>query len=252
KAIRTEEVSTSDDEVDASFLESLLRKAKSSAPKSSQVQVSYDTKAFSNGKFKDPIGDLVKENLYIQDVSTSHCTTEKPTPALSSYSSVKLIEPSREGELSQALAIDKLKGVQELKMNFGLAHKPSKAERVKLKASNAGDKWFNLPAPVMTPELKRDLELLSLRNVLDRKRFYKKSDRLTSKFLQVGTIIEDKSEFYSARLSKKERQSTMVGEVLNDTEAQEYFKSRFDQIQQAGARNARAPSQKRFKKRSKH
>lgn len=43
-----------------------------------------------------------------------------------------------------------------------------------------------MPAPVMTPELKRDLELLSLRNVLDKKRFYKKSDKQpTSKFLQV-------------------------------------------------------------------
>lgn len=40
----------------------------------------------------------------------------------------------------------------------------------------------------------------------------------------------------------------MVAEVLNDATAQDYFKSRFDQIQQTGADNAKQPSQKRFKK----
>ena len=50
----------------------------------------------------------------------------------------------------------------------------------------AGAKWFNMPAPDITPEIKRDLQLLKLRNVLDPKRFYKKdTDRKLPKYFQV-------------------------------------------------------------------
>lgn len=43
-----------------------------------------------------------------------------------------------------------------------------------------------MPAPEITPEVKRDLQLLKLRNVLDPKRFYKKdSDRKLPKYFQV-------------------------------------------------------------------
>lgn len=264
-ASEPDETSTSSDEVDASYLESLLLKAKASAPYTHHGQASCGAKAFSNGRFKDPIGDLVKANLYIQSISPSSCT-EQAHPNSSKFAPVKFVKFFGEGELglskeastllsdpnlSQALAIHKLKGTQELKMNFDLVQKPSKAERAKLKESNAGGKWFNMPAAVMTPELKLDLELLSLRNVLDKKRFYKKLDRPFSKFLQVGTIIEDKSEFYSSRLPKKQRQSTLVGEVLNDAEAQEYLESRYKKSMQPTPHNARTPSQLRFKGRFK-
>jgi hypothetical protein len=40
----------------------------------------------------------------------------------------------------------------------------------------AGAKWFDLPAPKMTDELKRDLRLLRLRGAYDPKRFYKSFD----------------------------------------------------------------------------
>ncbi|KAJ9075405.1 dTDP-fucopyranose mutase [Entomophthora muscae] len=248
---QTEESSESEVEIDDSCLQSLLSQAKASAPK--QTSPPSATKAFKNGKFLDPVGDLIRENLYIKDAS--HATKKKiaglscPLVKIQGLPSEIPCTPPTGLSVGAALASDKQKGVQELKMNFDLSHKLTKTEKTKLKESNAGAKWFNMPAPVMTPELKRDLELLSLRNVLDKKRFYKRSDKQpTSKFLQVGTIVEDKSEFYSARMTKKERQSTMVGEVLNDAVAQDYFKSRFDQIQQTGADNAKKPSQKRFKK----
>ncbi|KAI9299215.1 Fcf2-domain-containing protein [Neoconidiobolus thromboides FSU 785] len=123
------------------------------------------------------------------------------------------------------------------------------AEAKKEKEANAGKKWFNMEAPEMTEELKKDLQVLKLRKVLDRKRFYKKDNKsLQSKYFQVGTIIEDKSEFYSGRLAKKDRKQTILQEVLHDKQAQTYFKDRFQQHQQSIRANPKKPSVlKKFK-----
>lgn len=39
---------------------------------------------------------------------------------------------------------------------------------------SAGPKWFDMRAPKMTDEIKRDLQLIKMRNIIDPKRFYKK------------------------------------------------------------------------------
>lgn len=49
------------------------------------------------------------------------------------------------------------------------------------KKASSGSDWYNLPQTVLTPELKRDLQLLRMRSVLDPKR---KSRRI----LFLGTI----------------------------------------------------------------
>ena len=43
-------------------------------------------------------------------------------------------------------------------------------------SSDSGPGWFNLAAPAITPDLKRDLRLLRLRGAFDSKRFYKSAD----------------------------------------------------------------------------
>ena len=43
-------------------------------------------------------------------------------------------------------------------------------------SANSGPGWFNLAAPAITPDLKRDLRLLRLRGAFDPKRFYKSAD----------------------------------------------------------------------------
>ncbi|KAG0492613.1 hypothetical protein HPP92_005691 [Vanilla planifolia] len=40
----------------------------------------------------------------------------------------------------------------------------------------AGKSWFEMPAPVITPEIKKDLEILKLRNVIDPKRHFKRGE----------------------------------------------------------------------------
>lgn len=95
----------------------------------------------------------------------------------------------------------------------------------------AGPNWFNLPAPDMTDEVKKDLHILRSRGVLDPKRHYKKETLGESKFFQMGTVIEGPTEFYSSRLVRKDRRNHIVEELLADQESRSYFKKKYSEIQ---------------------
>ncbi|KAJ2083354.1 rrna-processing protein fcf2 [Coemansia sp. RSA 988] len=104
-------------------------------------------------------------------------------------------------------------------------------EVAKQREQTAGKSWFGIKAPTMTPEIKNDLRVLQLRNVLDPKRFYKKtSSKETPKYFEVGTIIEGPTEFYSSRLTKKQRQTNLVDELLADKQSRDYFKRKVGEI----------------------
>ena len=87
----------------------------------------------------------------------------------------------------------------------------------------------------MTPELKRDLQLLKMRGVLDPKRHYKKDDvkSLAPEFFQIGTVIEGPSEYFSSRLSNRERKTTLTKELLENERSTGRFKSKYRDIQAA-------------------
>ncbi|OAY69685.1 rRNA-processing protein fcf2, partial [Ananas comosus] len=99
----------------------------------------------------------------------------------------------------------------------------------------AGASWFDMPAPTITPELKKDLEILKLRSVLDPKRHFKKGDKSKTlpKYFQVGTVIEPASEFFSGRLTKKERKATLVDELLSDHNLKAYRKRKVQEIEES-------------------
>ncbi|KAI6685170.1 hypothetical protein NL676_031083 [Syzygium grande] len=99
----------------------------------------------------------------------------------------------------------------------------------------AGSSWFDMPAPTITPELKKDLQLLKLRSVVDPKRHYKKGDSKSKnlpKYFQVGTVIESANEFYSGRLTKKERKATLADELLSDHKLRDYRKRKVWEIEE--------------------
>lgn len=126
-----------------------------------------------------------------------------------------------------------------------------KQQKKVLKNSTTGPSWFNMPKAIQTPELKRDLELLKLRNVLDPKRHYKKMDKNFGEFIQVGTIIEGNTEYYSARMSNKERKKTITAEVLSDENTQKFFKKKYDEIQAKSTSGRKAFYKKLKAKRNK-
>ncbi|KAI9122787.1 hypothetical protein K1719_005676 [Acacia pycnantha] len=98
----------------------------------------------------------------------------------------------------------------------------------------AGKNWFDMPAQTMTPELEKDLKLLKLRGAIDPKRHYKKSDsksKTLPKYFQVGTVVESSEDFFSGRLTKKERKATLVDELLSDPAFSAYRKRKVREIE---------------------
>ncbi|CAO2649372.1 Nn.00g067570.m01.CDS01 [Neocucurbitaria sp. VM-36] len=108
--------------------------------------------------------------------------------------------------------------------------------------ATAGAQWFNMPKTELTPELRRDLQLLKMRNVLDPKRHYKKDNAKndTPAFSQVGTIIEGATEFYSSRLNRKDRKQTILEEVIAQEQNSGRFKRKYDDISKTKASGKKA------------
>lgn len=111
-----------------------------------------------------------------------------------------------------------------------LTHNPQSKEK-----ATAGPQWFDLPKTNMTPELKRDLQLLRMRSVLDPKRHYKKEGGKAKppEYSQVGTIVEGPTEFFSARIAKKDRKKNFVEEALAGESETGRFKRKYDEVQAA-------------------
>lgn len=94
--------------------------------------------------------------------------------------------------------------------------------------------WFDLPKTDMTPEMIRDLKLLKMRSTLNNKIFYKKDNRAAvPEFSHVGTIVAGPTEFFSARMTKKERKQTLLHEVMQTEKENKKFKSKYGEIQKA-------------------
>ncbi|MFS7926362.1 putative Fcf2 pre-rRNA processing [Helianthus anomalus] len=64
-----------------------------------------------------------------------------------------------------------------------------------------------------------------LRNVINPKRHYKKGDSKLNtfpKYFQVGTVVEPVSEYFTSRLTRKERKPTLADELLSDKSLKDY------------------------------
>ncbi|KAF2159820.1 hypothetical protein M409DRAFT_70725 [Zasmidium cellare ATCC 36951] len=101
------------------------------------------------------------------------------------------------------------------------------------KKATAGTQWFDLPKTNLTPELKRDLLLLKMRNVLDPHRHYRKDGgkMQAPEYSQVGTIVEGATEFFSGRIENKKRKQTFVEEVLAGEKETGRFKKKYGDLQ---------------------
>ncbi|KAI1302666.1 Fcf2 pre-rRNA processing-domain-containing protein [Xylaria venustula] len=136
---------------------------------------------------------------------------------------------------------------QELSVRVPVARKSKKEMTHK---SDAGPEWFNLPATDLTPELRRDLQLLKMRDVLDPKRHYKKdTTRAIPEFSQVGTIIPGPTDYFNGRVTKKDRKRTLLQDVLATEDATKRFKSKYGDIQAAKTSGKKGHYKKLMQKR---
>ncbi|KAJ2743744.1 rrna-processing protein fcf2 [Coemansia sp. BCRC 34301] len=183
-----------------------------------------------------------------QEKAAAAVPASKATKQISALSVPMRLESGSSHRASPLIKVNSRSGVAKLDAKAargGMTHAPeykekedptvkrsTRSEIAKDKELTAGKKWFGMKAPVLTPELKNDLRVLQLRNVLDPKRFYKKdaSAKKIPKYFEVGTIIEGPTEFYSSRLTKKERKTTLVDELLADKQARDYFKRKVNEI----------------------
>lgn len=124
---------------------------------------------------------------------------------------------------------------------------PTKAERVQAKKKRAsqdtaGPAWYNMPAAIRTPELEKDIKLLTMRSALDPKQHYRRGEKiLQGKYFQVGTVMADPTGHYSERLTRRQKGQSIVDTLMKDTERQQYFRKKFSSLQEANIRAGRTP-----------
>ena len=100
--------------------------------------------------------------------------------------------------------------------------------------------------------MKRDLQILKMRSVLDPQRHYKKEGGKAQapKFSQVGTILEGPTEYFSARLFNRDRKKTFVEEVLAAEEQSGRFRRKYGEIQASKINGKKAHYRRLREKRS--
>ncbi|KIX98120.1 uncharacterized protein Z520_06200 [Fonsecaea multimorphosa CBS 102226] len=119
--------------------------------------------------------------------------------------------------------------------------------------TSAGPDWFDMPKTHLTPQLKRDLQLIEMRSVLDPHRHYKKNNRKgkVPTFSQTGTVIEGPTEFFSARINKKDRSKNFVEEAIATERETGRFKRKYSEIQESKTSGKKAHYKKLMAKRRK-
>ncbi|KAG7368687.1 Fcf2 pre-rRNA processing [Nitzschia inconspicua] len=109
--------------------------------------------------------------------------------------------------------------------------------------TSVGKGWFGMTPTPLTEEVKTDLAVIRNRTYLDPKRFYKSADK-HHRVVQVGTVVEGASEYFSSRLTKKERRSNFTDEIMADPASSDYAKNKFKQMSREKTRQAELRKQK--------
>lgn len=80
--------------------------------------------------------------------------------------------------------------------------------------------------------MKRDWQILRMRNVLDPKQQRKTLRTEPPKYSQVGEILAGPTDFYSARLTRKERKQNLLQEAFSERD-ETRFRNKYAGIQKA-------------------
>ena len=132
-----------------------------------------------------------------------------------------------------------------------------KGKHISLKSdTNAGNGWFGMESSNNSEEIQNDIAIIRNRNYLDPKKFYKSSDfskGKSNKVVQLGTVIEGAMEsIYSNRLTKKQRKSTLLEEVMEDVYSKDgYVKKKFTNMQRERSEKGKVHKRRRSNKKGK-
>jgi hypothetical protein len=85
----------------------------------------------------------------------------------------------------------------------------------------------------MTEELKNELEVVRMRNALDPKRFYKRSEnKKLPKYFEIGKVMESPLEHHSTKNEKKRKAKSLVQELMDDSQFQDFQKKKFKEAEE--------------------
>lgn len=139
--------------------------------------------------------------------------------------------------------------LKKKRLNYVQSVYAKEKQKAREKAATTGKRHFDMAAPELTQEVKNDLKLLRYRKVLDDKTFFKNDDRRGhAKHFQVGTIMDSAEDFYSTRLTKKERKTNLVDEILADTNFKRLQKKRQAKMNAIAMANRGNPKRSKKKK----
>lgn len=111
---------------------------------------------------------------------------------------------------------------------YRLGQREAKKRRKHERNETTGSAWFDMKAPELTDEVKRDLEIIQMRRALFRKHQYKrKATEKAPDHFHMGKVVEGTGDFYSSRLPRKERAKTIVDELIKDAQFQRNAKQRY-------------------------
>lgn len=116
-------------------------------------------------------------------------------------------------------------------------------------AKTKGSNWYNMPATELTDEVKRDLEIIQMRSVLDPKHFYKKNDlKALPKYFQVGKVESSPLDYYNERGERKNKKKTIVDELMADAQFQRFNKRKYTEAVQEKQKSGYHKANKKMKK----
>ena len=121
---------------------------------------------------------------------------------------------------------------QQYTLDYLHLGKREQKKRNKLERSkDAGPNWFNIKAPELDDKIKLDLEVIKMRSALFKKHQYKRkaTEEINSHF-HLGKIIEDGTEFFSSRIPRKQRGTSIVDELIKDNQFMKSSKERYTNI----------------------
>jgi hypothetical protein len=153
-----------------------------------------------------------------------------------------------------------------------------------IKSKTLGKGWFDIAPAQLDIETKRDMAVVQMRDILDPKRyvfysirpsyslattcaicavmssltqllhsirylshyyhrFYKRPDRGRT-VIGTGTVIEGSTEYTTQRMNRKDRRTTITGEIMADKKIRDYTKRKHAEIQSAAAGTKKRPTKK--------
>ncbi|KAL4950561.1 Fcf2 pre-rRNA processing-domain-containing protein [Aspergillus filifer] len=169
---------------------------------------------------------LRKDTIDTANASSSTSRAERTLPNVPKLSAASSLQPCVRAVIDTTRIAQPVVGSD----NQSLVRNQTTSKKDK---PTAGSDWFDLPQTELTPELKRDLQLLRMRSILDPKRHYKKENGKAQppKYSQVGTIVEGPTEYFSGRIAKRDRKKTFVEEALVLERENKRFEARYNDVQ---------------------